>query len=123
MDRLATMQIGISLYEALFHNPDFGMLVCEFDRETAAFIKISKSFHQILGWDIEDVEGRPFIDFIHPDDVQSTLDQVEQQLLKGKESSGFVNRYRTKKGDYIRLRWHSTGAKNPRHFGFAAIAE
>lgn len=68
------------------------------------FLRVNPSFQRILGWTSEDLLSRPFIEFIHPDDVKITQDEV-QKLAKGNPTSSFINRYRCSSGDYRYLLW------------------
>jgi len=59
-----------------------------------------------LGRSLEELAVRPFLDFIHPDDQQATLAQMDA-LSKGSETILFENRYRHKNGSYRWLRWNA----------------
>ena len=50
--------------------------------------------------------GRPFIEFIHPDDINPTKNAVGH-LQVGRNISTFENRYRHKDGTYRWLLWTS----------------
>ncbi|MGE4132185.1 MAG: PAS domain-containing protein [Bdellovibrionales bacterium] len=63
-----------------------------------------------LGYEESELLGRPFLDFVHPDDRASTLAEVEK-LKEGQLTVGFENRYRTKDGSYRVLVW--TAAPDP----------
>jgi PAS domain S-box-containing protein len=66
-----------------------------------------------LGFTIEELLSRPFIDFVHPDDRQSTIDEV-QGIHLGKESIHFENRYRCRDGSYRWLLWNAAPAIDQR---------
>jgi PAS domain S-box-containing protein len=84
-----------------------GDMICIADIKTASFIDVNPSFSRILGYDKKELLNRPFLDFIHPDDVKSTIKVIEDELKKGKTVISFVNRYRTKNGNYKWLDWNS----------------
>lgn len=69
------------------------------------FKYLNPMFSELLGWNEKELKSRPFIDFVHPNDVQKTLLEVEK-LASGIDSIGFENRYRKKDGEYIWLNWN-----------------
>ena len=75
------------------------------------FIKVNKAWEKILGYETKELENRKFLDFIHPDDMEKTL-QAMESLKKQKEVINFVNRYKTKKGSYRYIEWRSVPAEN-----------
>lgn len=82
-------------------------MICIADINTATFIKVNPAFTDILGHSEEELLGRPFLDFIHPDDIKPTVDVVEQDLKKGRMVHRFENRYRTQRGEYRWIKWTS----------------
>ncbi len=50
--------------------------------------------------------AKPFVSFVHPDDVESTLSEIEN-LGSGKDAVEFTNRYRCKDGKYRWIQWNS----------------
>jgi PAS domain S-box-containing protein len=59
-----------------------------------------------LGFTIEELRSRPSIDFVHPDDREATIREV-QGIQTGKESIHFENRYRCWDGTYRWLLWNA----------------
>ncbi len=82
-------------------------MICIADLDTTNFLKINPAFTRILGYDENELLNHPFIEFIHPDDVQTTLETMEQKLKSGEDVVDFSNRYRCKDGSYRMLRWVS----------------
>ncbi len=72
------------------------------------FILVNPAWHDLLGWDIEDLQGVPFTDFIHPDDVRATQDEF-RIVIRGPDETrrGFVNRQRCRDGTYRSISWSS----------------
>jgi PAS domain S-box-containing protein len=70
------------------------------------FKRISLPWTTLLGWTEEELKARPFIEFVHPDDVEPTLKAV-QFISEGNNLFTFENRYRCKDGSYRWLLWGS----------------
>ncbi len=81
-------------------------LLCIADKN-GYFININPSFEKILGYSEKTLLERPFIDFVHPDDIKGTM-EVLGRLSKGDDCTDFVNRYRKSSGEYIYISWHAT---------------
>lgn len=70
------------------------------------FIKTNKAWEDILGYSTLELQGRKFLDFIHPDDIESTLEAIAN-LEEGKKVVEFVNRYISVDGKYHYIEWRS----------------
>lgn len=68
------------------------------------FKRMNSDFARVLGYSDSELVSRPFVDFIHPDDVESTKLAVEA-LAEGKHVAKFRNRYRNSAGDYVWFEW------------------
>jgi PAS domain S-box-containing protein len=66
--------------------------------------KINPAFSQILGFSETELLSRPFIEFMHPDDIPGSLKEIER-LATGIKTIGFENRFRTKDGNYRLFSW------------------
>jgi PAS domain S-box-containing protein len=69
------------------------------------FIRINPAGEKILGYTQDELRQIPFIELIHPDDVEPTRITIENELKKGKSAINFANRYRHKDGHYRWLEW------------------
>ena len=78
-------------------------LLCIRDRDLR-FVKVNKRWEAVLGHPVEALEGRPMLDFIHPDDTRPSR-QTMEQVDAHAEVVGFVNRYRHADGGYRHLEW------------------
>ncbi len=67
---------------------------------------VNSAFERTLGLSIDELLAKPFIEFIHPDDRESTLKEV-QKLAEGAVTLHFENRYRCGNGTYKWLAWTS----------------
>ncbi|WP_437758918.1 PAS domain-containing protein [Sorangium sp. So ce1389] len=71
------------------------------------FKDLNPRWEQVLGYSLDELMSRPFLDFVHPDDRAPTIAAVET-LWKGEDVVCFTNRYRHKDGHYILLEWNSS---------------
>lgn len=78
------------------------------------FVQVNPAWEKLLGFSAEELTGRPFIDFVHPDDLEVTL-QAMQHLPENGTVFGLENRYRTKDGSYRWLRWSAQVSPEDRH--------
>jgi PAS domain S-box-containing protein len=70
------------------------------------FNRVNPAFERVLGFTDAEIKQVPFIDFVHPDDREATLAEVEK-LAHGVKTLRFENRYRCKDGSYKWLAWTS----------------
>jgi PAS domain S-box-containing protein len=71
------------------------------------FKKVNPAWEKTLGYTQEEVLSRPFLDFVHPDDLEMTADEKARQN-RFYRTRHFVNRYRAKDGSYRLLEWQTT---------------
>jgi PAS domain S-box-containing protein len=76
-----------------------------------AFLITNPACTEILGYSETELVEKPFIEFVHPDDKQSTLDEMTKYLQSG-FSLNFENRYICKDGSFRWLSWRATHVKN-----------
>jgi PAS domain S-box-containing protein len=72
------------------------------------FIRLNPAWTETLGYDLDELRGRPFIDFVHPDDRDATNAEAARQITQGQTVLNFQNRYRHHDGSYRWLEWTST---------------
>jgi PAS domain S-box-containing protein len=78
-------------------------LICIAD--TNAFYKvINDAFTKVLGYSRKEMLSKSFLEFIHPDDLEKTLDEVKY-LTQNHPTIDFENRYVKKNGDIVYLQW------------------
>jgi len=80
-------------------------LLCIADTE-GNFIRVNRAWEEILGYSTEELEQRKFLDFVHPKDLDATLNAMAD-LGKQEQVINFVNRYRSKDGSYRYIEWRS----------------
>lgn len=71
---------------------------------TGKLEKISPAWISLLGYTEEEIISKPWLEFVHPDDVQKTIN-AGSRLSEGKKVNNFENRYRTKSGKWVWLSW------------------
>lgn len=85
-------------------------LFCIADTE-GYFRKVNGAWGTALGYTREELEGRRFMDLVHPDDVAATLEAMSQ-LSAQNPVLNFTNRYRCKDGSWRWIEWRSMPAGN-----------
>ena len=70
------------------------------------FIRVNPEWENVLGYTRQELEGRVFLDLVHPDDLEDTLEALST-LQDQEEVLGFENRYRCKDGSYRWIEWRS----------------
>jgi PAS domain S-box-containing protein len=68
------------------------------------FQKFNPALSNTLGYAEKDLKDIPFISFVHPEDVDITLREIEK-LQSGISTISFENRWRCKDGTYKWLEW------------------
>jgi PAS domain S-box-containing protein len=70
------------------------------------FKRMNPAWERVLGYTNDELVGRPYLDFVHPDDRTSTATAADT-LADGAQVLRFENRYRAKDGTYRWLEWAS----------------
>ncbi|HEV7282799.1 MAG TPA: protein kinase [Pirellulaceae bacterium] len=70
------------------------------------FLRVNENFPRLLGYDVAELTSRPFIDFVHPDDRQKTVDKCSS-ITFGQQCVRFRNRYRHADGRYLWFEWNA----------------
>lgn len=71
------------------------------------FKLINPAFSQILGYSEEELLQQPYMDFVHPEDVESTMEEAKKLADHSIKTIGFINRYRKKDGTYVYFHWNT----------------
>lgn len=78
-------------------------VLCSFDRE-GRFLEVSPSCLKLFGYSPEELIGRPYLDLVLPEDRELTI-QEASQLMSGRSTYSFRNRYRHKDGHIVHILW------------------
>jgi PAS domain S-box-containing protein len=70
------------------------------------FKRLNPAWESKLGYTCEELMAEPFVDFMHPDDRQASIQEVEK-LTGIWQTVDFENRFRCKDGSYRRLSWNA----------------
>lgn len=70
------------------------------------FVKLNNRWTQVLGYDLEALQSQPFMQLVHPGDVDRTVGAMSV-LADGADVQQFVNRYRHADGHYLHLEWQA----------------
>jgi two-component system cell cycle sensor histidine kinase/response regulator CckA len=81
------------------------------------FLRVNPAWASVLGWEVEAIEGKRFLDFVHPDDLAATHDALE--LAAGEPITNFTNRSRGSDGGYRFIEWCSAPAPDGRIYAAA----
>lgn len=80
-----------------------GDLLCIADF-TGRFKCVNPAWQRALGWTPEDLQARPFLEFVHPDDHPATQAEMAK-LIHGGTTITFENRYQCRDGSWRWLQW------------------
>jgi diguanylate cyclase (GGDEF)-like protein/PAS domain S-box-containing protein len=68
---------------------------------------VNETWEHVLGWRRDELMGRSFLEFVHPDDAAATLAEVAKPERKLHGLGHFENRYRTRDGRWRNLCWRA----------------
>jgi len=70
------------------------------------FKRLNPAWEKALGFTIAELQSKPFIEFVHPDDRERTLRQ-NREVRTGGRALSFENRYLCKDGSHRWLLWNA----------------
>lgn len=95
-------------FEKLFNYSSDLICVANFE---GYFNKINPAFAEKLGRDEHYLTHTPFMEMVHPEDVENTIKEIEK-IRQGATTINFSNRFITADGNYIHLQWVATPEPN-----------
>ncbi len=91
------------LYKSLFDESRDLLAITDIN---TTIVSVNKRWVDLTGFSEEELSSLKLIDFVHPDDVDQSLVQLESLKKGNQHSTPFQNRYLKKNGEYIWLEWH-----------------
>jgi PAS domain S-box-containing protein len=70
------------------------------------FVRLNPEWERVLGYTVGELEGRRFMDFVHPEDVEATVEALGK-LRNQEQVHSFENRYLDRQGGYRWIEWRS----------------
>jgi adenylate cyclase len=91
--------------------------------EAGYFQEVNSIWVNVLGWTVDELRSRPWIEFVHPDDVPEAW-EMEAQCRSGDMQQSvqcvqYKNRYRCQDGTYRWLAWRLSSYQNGLSYGMA----
>lgn len=78
-------------------------MICTLNKE-GLFVNVSAAAEKILGYTPNELEGKSYLEVIHPDDLDNT-NKIAAEVVAGTNVNNFENRYIHKNGNSIPLIW------------------
>lgn len=82
------------------------------------FHAVNRQSERMWGYRPDEMVGRDYLDFVHPDDHATTL-AIAQQVTGGEATTNFTNRFRHRDGSIVPITW--SGVWSPDHKKLFAI--
>lgn len=93
-------------------------LLAIFDQDFC-FRQLNRNWIDILGYDWEDLIGKPLIGLVHPENLEETK-AIQKALKQGIEKHNFEGRWRSRSGNYHWLVWSLMPVlEGNKYYGFA----
>ena len=102
-NKINLMQANAFLTKFFDLSPDFLCIA----KPTGYFSRISAAFIRELGYSEKELLEKPFLDFVHPEDKEKTLNILNDINSQKQKIKFFRNRYRCKNGNYLWLSWNA----------------
>ncbi len=81
------------------------------------FKQLSSAWEEILGWTLAELYMQPWVEFVHPDDVEIT--HSAQRRCRQQDLVEYENRFRHKNGNYRWLSWRISRDEDGLSYGVA----
>lgn len=81
-------------------------LCCIIERD-GTFHNLNPAWQRVLGFSLTELQAKPYLDWVHPDDQSLTLTQLQPEKIVG-DLLTWENRYQCHNGDYKWFSWLGT---------------
>lgn len=85
--------------------------------------KINENWKNILGWSKKELFTNSILNYIHPDDIELTINEFNKLDNKDIKTLTFINRMRTKNDTYIEFLWNVKLSLNKDILGILKVIE
>jgi PAS domain S-box-containing protein len=85
------------------------------------FVDLNPAWEKALGWSIDELRSRPYIEFVHPDDVERSINGFTTSAPDG-NSTRFESRFLHKNGGYRLIHW-TVAIRSEKELIFAAARD
>ncbi len=79
------------------------------------FLQLNPAWEETLGFPLDTLKSKPFIEFIHPEDRQATVSETAK-LRQGVSTIAYENRFVCKDGSYEWMRWNATASSTQQSY-------
>ncbi|MDZ7773078.1 MAG: PAS domain S-box protein [Balneolaceae bacterium] len=83
------------------------------------FVRVNPAFCEMLGYSEEEITSRPYEEFVHPEDLEKSREEFKETITGERKARNFVNRWRTRSGEYRWISWSSSEVYNREGFVFS----
>src|SRR5258706_18561 len=91
-------------YQYFFNNSND---LCLIANVQGYFETVNPKLERVLGYSEKEWEEKPFIEFVHPDDLTSVIYEFEKQKTEAVMVMNFMCRFRKKEGSFVWIEWNS----------------
>ena len=74
---------------------------------------VNPSWEKTLGYSPAELTSRPYLDFVHPDDIAKTVEEAEALFGSDHVTVSFENRWQANDGNYRWLAWSASPSDDP----------
>lgn len=97
---------------------DSAIALCAIIMIEGGLIKaVNKRFIEELGYDYPEIIGEPWMKFVWPEDLKTSLQEANEMITDERGTIRYVNRWRKKDGEPVIFQWKTqTDVKNGLYF-------